>query len=728
MKSLLWVLLASLLSTGWTEEGVSCPSSCTCTDAKYGPGVAECSTLDNTQKFSKRIENLIIKDVPMEHGLVLDDKTFEMLGLKDIRFLSIKSSAFKSTDARAFNNLRSLRNVQLEANNHMILHPDLFNTSAVTQLIIKHSQFTFSPKQDYLFSIPTASELLLINCDLTQLSETAFSKMPLLTYINLSSNKIKNLVPAFSTLEDIKEVDLSNNLIADVGPEVFIDKSLESLKLHNNPLNTVKNLNLSALAELDVSLCKFNEIEDDTFSGLLQLTHLNLSGNAISKIDSQAFSQLTNLKSLDLSHNALVALSPQLFPDNWALEVLSLSHNPHLKTLPENFLQGMDSLFKVDLSYCGLEKLEENQFRDLKDLYRLSLAGNMLNGIPHGSLNRYIINLDLSYNSIHDLSNIKFPLESSIKTLNLAGNILKDISTKQLRNVPYLEKLDLSSCSLTELWKTDSNERPVTLKNLVIFVASKNDIQSIKTRQLHLTPVVQYIDISENPLICDPTFHAAISWLNNNRVKPMHHYAEDTFIPSKHRVNNHYIENIAMSGMWNSTEQHICGYKEREDLDPMPQEVPNNIDDIEEQSKKSMNINQKEDTNDYETDQEISREEEVREEEQAYIWPILIISISAIAILISLSILICFVLRWTRERNSYAATMIKNHLNTPRMKRDRSSIYQQLHEDLNSPTTPVMTMKLSNETKYNFIPETPVEEKPGYIMYVTEEKVAPKSV
>jgi hypothetical protein len=78
-----------------------------------------------------------------------------------------------------------------------------------------------------------------------------------------------------------------------------------------------------------------------------------------------------------------------------------------------------------------------------------------------------------------------------------------------------------------------------------------------------------------------------------------------------------------------------------------------------------------------------------------YMWPIIIISLTAFVVIVGIMAMAGFLLRWTRQRNGYRNKIARRHsiTRTPRPKHD-STLYQQLYEDPNTPTTPIMMSKV----------------------------------
>ena len=93
------------------------------------------------------------------------------------------------------------------------------------------------------------------------------------------------------------------------GSPFYSQASLQDLSLHDNIINTLES--------------------SETFSGLISLETLDLSGNKLSmfKADVNIFKGLTSLKILDLSQNELSWIAPDIFSPLVSLTRLNLNGN-----------------------------------------------------------------------------------------------------------------------------------------------------------------------------------------------------------------------------------------------------------------------------------------------------------------------------------------------------------------------------------------------------------------
>jgi hypothetical protein len=165
------------------------------------------------------------------------------------------------------------------------------------------------------------------------LGEKTFLKNKFLVELDLSANEIKDINPlAFIGARVLAFVNLSaNSLQGSLPSNTFsTNYNLKTLDLSMNRLQSVGNLSILMLENLDLSQCQIKDIEKDCLTGLPWLTHLNLS------------------------------------------------HNP-LENIPDN----MQSWFlrDLDLSYCRLSYITNDTFKRLPELERINLIGNRFTNI-----------------------------------------------------------------------------------------------------------------------------------------------------------------------------------------------------------------------------------------------------------------------------------------------------------------------------------------------------------
>lgn len=112
-------------------------------------------------------------------------------------------------------------------------------------------------------------------------------------------------------------MDLSNNVLNQLEIGVFGRNNLIELNLSQNNFTSIPSKALStvqkSLAILDLSINSIQNLQQNDFDGLINLTHLSLSHNRLESLEEEAFKELTRLKFLDLSNNPVTTWSPHIF-------------------------------------------------------------------------------------------------------------------------------------------------------------------------------------------------------------------------------------------------------------------------------------------------------------------------------------------------------------------------------------------------------------------------------
>ncbi|CAF3713529.1 unnamed protein product [Rotaria socialis] len=348
------------------------------------------------------------------------------------------------------------------------------------------------------------------------------------------ARKQLTVVPNFDNSNIIfDELVLSGNRISIVQKNAFSGLKLRKLELQSNPLETIENnafidlanyleefilsttvitsqlttrTFLQILSELPnlkrLSLRLFNlsnslNIANNTNLILRKLTQLSLQSCLLTEInDIEIFANLfPNLERLDLSENRLEYFNIPLISSLKKLKVFILSKNkirhlnihPSLSTMT---LNPSNSLIELDLSYNGIETINENIFELVSSqLEILNLRNNEL--LTEKQLT-FLIHLKrlrefyLDYNRLESINQVNFP--ASLKILSLKNNHLNQIDFSILMHLEYLEKLFLSSNKLTKLSLKIKNLFP----SLEIFELDRNHLSFIssinapKLKQLNL--------------------------------------------------------------------------------------------------------------------------------------------------------------------------------------------------------------------------------------------------
>uniref|UniRef100_A0A915DBN3 LRRCT domain-containing protein n=1 Tax=Ditylenchus dipsaci TaxID=166011 RepID=A0A915DBN3_9BILA len=240
--------------------------------------------------------------------------------------------------------------------------------------------------------------------------------------------------------------------IREIVPEVFSGlEQLSALNLSHNQLYLLQPTAFSglttgffnetpALTDLNLAGNIFSELPSSLFSAQRRLSKLDLSSNLLTSIDPQAFSGLYSLKELDLARNLLPSIEQGGLSSNWNylpdLQMIDLSGNS-IKQIDENAFQGLFSLKELRLKDMpALTHVQENGAHPAASQCiwppPSQFALSVLNQRGGGNLKH----LDLSYNQLSTLDS-KLLDWQHLKWLNLAGNRW-DCSCKMLEFLPAI--------------------------------------------------------------------------------------------------------------------------------------------------------------------------------------------------------------------------------------------------------------------------------------------------
>ena len=210
------------------------------------------------------------------------------------------------------------------------------------------------------------SQLMIINSNVRQIADNAFSELTALRVLYLNGNQIKTITKdIFNGLNKLEELNLGNNLITKV-PDKFLQSFPSLIRLD---LNSNKNISLgqyvfesSALQQLSLEHCGLNISVLPILQQATALTYLDLDHNVLGKVPGGILESLSNLKDLFIANCSIKEIDKHAFDGLVKLETLDLSFN-QLSILQEDVVHDIHgSLKKLLLHHNNLTGLSVGIF------------------------------------------------------------------------------------------------------------------------------------------------------------------------------------------------------------------------------------------------------------------------------------------------------------------------------------------------------------------------------
>ncbi|CAH2234399.1 jg21203 [Pararge aegeria aegeria] len=172
----------------------------------------------------------------------------------------------------------------------------------------------------------------------------------MLTFLDISHNKLTVLPPGMGYLVRLVELNLSHNELPELPPDIVNLRDLKKLNISNNNLKGLPAL--GELRKMEILDANHNNIEQlPDFYGCTALKEIYLANNYIKEITEEFCDQMQQLNVLNIRDNQI-----EVLPENISL----------LKTLK-----------RFDLSNNNLNKLPRN-LGLLSQLQSISMEGNKL--------------------------------------------------------------------------------------------------------------------------------------------------------------------------------------------------------------------------------------------------------------------------------------------------------------------------------------------------------------
>jgi Leucine-rich repeat (LRR) protein len=303
----------------------------------------------------------------------------------------------------------------------------------------------------------------------------------------------------------------------------FYSSQVQRLDLKDNAIQNIPSLEkLTELEVLELSRNKISQISTAAFKKLKRLKYLDLSHNLFTKwanINPRILLQnLVSLKTLKLSHNDLTSFTGydgQVSITSYSLEDLQLSACGIVRIegnalvglkklqnldLSSNHIKWLDNLssstlLSLDVSYCDIDSMNPNALRNLPSLTTLKLSGNSQFAVNYGNLTSESLQIfeaahcSLTMPGLHGFPNLTYA--------NLRGNKIETLKEKSFLRNKFLVELDLSANEIKDIHpRAFIGARELAFVNL-----SSNSLQgSLPSNTFSTNYNLKTLDLSVNRL------------------------------------------------------------------------------------------------------------------------------------------------------------------------------------------------------------------------------------
>lgn len=228
-------------------------------------------------------------------------------------------------------------------------------------------------------NLPSLKNINLYKNNIPIVSNKLFTKLDKVRKVELKNNNIHTVNRgSFTNLDKLKILNLADNFITSIEEKTYSSKYLKKLILSSNNISIIQPNSLDQNLEvLNLEGNSITYLEDKTFGNLKQLIELNLSKNKIPKLRKNMFAGLESLYSLDVSHNIIHIVEVSTFNDVKQLKILQMAHNQIKLMKPDIFPRSNAmELQSLRLDHNKLSFLDLSIFERLPELHRISIGGN----------------------------------------------------------------------------------------------------------------------------------------------------------------------------------------------------------------------------------------------------------------------------------------------------------------------------------------------------------------
>lgn len=325
------------------RHGRSCPKPCSCLmTLVYCDGITLTSIPKHIDKATTSLN--------LKHNFITRIRQHQLAGLTQLKHLLLKGNRLEQLRGRTFNDLHSLVSLSLTNNRLTLLSPKLLHNLRDLRVI--------SLRDNLLKSI-----------------NNLFDRNRRLQLINAADNKIEHIDKVTLSFNNyLRVLDLHNNSINFIHKHAFSALPLlKYLILRDNPLKQVE-LNFKYnfhLELLDFTNCKLREPVRELPRSVRDL---RLSENNLTRVTSLDFAKTRKIRLLVLNNNQISDVSPESFKGLWRLYDVYLSKNK-IRTLPKKWPKSLHALY---VNHNQIEQVEDETFQENSHVKYLQLRNNKI--------------------------------------------------------------------------------------------------------------------------------------------------------------------------------------------------------------------------------------------------------------------------------------------------------------------------------------------------------------
>ncbi|XP_070559714.1 chondroadherin-like protein [Ptychodera flava] len=429
------------------------------------------------------LKNLNLSDNNIES---IADEAFT--GLHNLSALHLAGNKLSSLPRNIFDDLTNLRELQLN-NNNLTTLPRIENLTRLTHINLANNNIA---DIDDLKHLPELIDLILSHNRIAFLPEDLFQRMPNVTSVRVSYNRLEDgSLSAFTGLSNLQKLYLDHNKLTSFSALNFsrsTDSQSSSLISVPEKLNNYSSLRHLFLGSNQIALT------DESFTGLTELTHLNLEGNKMIGLPASVFNGLPSLQYLDLRDNNISSLASSQFLGIDKLRWLFLDHNRLLR--PPN-TTSLHRLQVLSLSHNFITDIEPNDLRIFSN----------------------ISTIDLSYNRLHSLP-VFFPSMFNTQyyvnlSLHFGGNPVTKIEARAFERLPpkYSLTLALDSMAVAEI-----DEHALDGLNCTrCYIDLRNNrLSALPAKMCFFCDRRVFFELDKNPWSCDCRLKGCRKWMPEN--------------------------------------------------------------------------------------------------------------------------------------------------------------------------------------------------------------------